>query len=686
MGSFSGGSECGGGVKAAPPSNAPIDPLTTFAHRFHPHVAALASSGNSGGQRCSIVLISLDSDEGDARRVIDELSAACPYPLALPSSILPQAQYTGPCVGADVTCLWGGPEGFHNELATVFDVTSLPCVVGTAPLRTERGAAPAEGDHGGDHGLPPAPTEVAPWSDRLPQVVSVRYPLLSSSFSPLPSVAASFAGAHGDSTAETASVCADVASGVALVPCGPNWRTALQSLGPSFEQHLRSLSEGILSADASIALRFVARSAHRTDFTASHGVGMALHGSVFLEPMVVAAGKAAKGISRGLGALLPSLLWANEAASAKALGFSPEGLRVLLPAGPLRPFLAEARQPKKCIVGSSQVAEEPALGADSSPAANADGPSMRLRCVTCHKQCGHDARKASSSAPSVGSCRCTCTPFVYQCLHCDPSLHSSLRPFLVAAAASEAGTADGDGAVSEGVSEALRQQLGVAVCAHCAESGAHDPSHALVRVHNTMAMTHSLCADGSYSSLAAGEAAGDDSSSCSVGDACTATGQRGGHVGVGAEGLAMGIAEAARRLRYSMASPCDSSASAAPPQMLWGCANVRTLPSAAARRGPAVVWPDGCHATVACSSCLGPIMGTRWKCAQCFDYDLCDDCHANDDACGERRLGSRHHNSDHVMLRLQWQEEQGVGDAFLLPDASVVPLAAVLAMSADESL
>ena len=36
---------------------------------------------------------------------------------------------------------------------------------------------------------------------------------------------------------------------------------------------------------------------------------------------------------------------------------------------------------------------------------------------------------------------------------------------------------------------------------------------------------------------------------------------------------------------------------------------------------------DLCHVGVHCDACRGNVYGTRFKCTECFDYDLCWECH-----------------------------------------------------------
>lgn len=49
------------------------------------------------------------------------------------------------------------------------------------------------------------------------------------------------------------------------------------------------------------------------------------------------------------------------------------------------------------------------------------------------------------------------------------------------------------------------------------------------------------------------------------------------------------------------------------------------------------------HEDVICDGCKSdPILGRRWTCLTCYDYDLCDTCHA-----------SGVHPSEHQMLKIE---------------------------------
>ncbi|GET88088.1 hypothetical protein, conserved [Leishmania tarentolae] len=58
-------------------------------------------------------------------------------------------------------------------------------------------------------------------------------------------------------------------------------------------------------------------------------------------------------------------------------------------------------------------------------------------------------------------------------------------------------------------------------------------------------------------------------------------------------------------------------------QLLWGPSNVVPLASQAERFEPN---PSRVHYGIFCNRCCSRICGTRWKCARCYQYDLCGTC------------------------------------------------------------
>jgi len=61
------------------------------------------------------------------------------------------------------------------------------------------------------------------------------------------------------------------------------------------------------------------------------------------------------------------------------------------------------------------------------------------------------------------------------------------------------------------------------------------------------------------------------------------------------------------------------------------------------KKGFGLTSPSVSHAGVQCRSCSRtPIQGTRWKCGNCVDYDLCESCARNNN-----------HTSTHVFVKIK---------------------------------
>ncbi|XP_022098398.1 uncharacterized protein LOC110983449 [Acanthaster planci] len=68
-----------------------------------------------------------------------------------------------------------------------------------------------------------------------------------------------------------------------------------------------------------------------------------------------------------------------------------------------------------------------------------------------------------------------------------------------------------------------------------------------------------------------------------------------------------------------------------------------------------------CHLGVICDNCNKTIVGVRYKCGHCTDYDLCEACEAIEDV----------HESSHVFLKLRQPAHKGLG---LKPSGKMAPL------------
>ena len=60
-------------------------------------------------------------------------------------------------------------------------------------------------------------------------------------------------------------------------------------------------------------------------------------------------------------------------------------------------------------------------------------------------------------------------------------------------------------------------------------------------------------------------------------------------------------------------------------------------------------FPGVFHRTVTCDGCMAtPLYGMRWKCATCYDYDLCTECYMSDK-----------HSLEHCFLRYDSPDSEG---------------------------
>ena len=99
--------------------------------------------------------------------------------------------------------------------------------------------------------------------------------------------------------------------------------------------------------------------------------------------------------------------------------------------------------------------------------------------------------------------------------------------------------------------------------------------------------------------------------------------------------------------------------------VLWGSSNVAPLPTL---QGLLVESQSGCHVGVYCNMCRRAILGVRWKCAMCHDYDLCSACeHSFQESVAAGRQ-DRRHNVHHVFMRISCAVP-GDSSAFLVPHA-----------------
>jgi hypothetical protein len=58
--------------------------------------------------------------------------------------------------------------------------------------------------------------------------------------------------------------------------------------------------------------------------------------------------------------------------------------------------------------------------------------------------------------------------------------------------------------------------------------------------------------------------------------------------------------------------------------------------------------PAAVHRSITCDACrMCPVVGVRYKCSTCPDYDLCADCIATNES-----SNGRYHPADHIFLRI----------------------------------